>query len=104
MTSLEFIKKEIERRKESIRFWEKQLEERPYDRAFAFTNCLNTRKEELQTLFQIKCELEVLEILKPQLDLEYEDGEDDKFMIGMRHYVGLEPEQVCTVKEVMHND
>lgn len=102
MTNLEFIKKEIERRKESIRFWEKQLENHPYDEVF--TRTLNTRKEELQALFQIKCELEVFKILKPQLDLEYEDGEDDKFMIGMRHYVGLEDEQVWTLKEAMRND
>lgn len=67
-------------------------------------NCAKRCDEDIKTLQQIKTELEVLKILKPQLDLEYEDGEDDKFMIGMRHYVGLETKQVELVKEVLYNE
>lgn len=62
MTSLEFIKKEIESRKESIRFWETQLEKYPNDEVF--TSCLNKRKKELQALFQIKGKLEAWEVVK----------------------------------------
>ena len=102
MNNLEFINKKMKEIAHSIRFWEIQLEKYPNDEIF--TRCLNTRKEELQTFFQIKSVLEVFEILKPQLDLEYEDGEDDKFMIGMRHYIGLETEQVEVAKKVMKNE
>mgnify|MGYP003289533273 CR=1 FL=1 len=61
-------------------------------------------EERLNVFHQIKTELEIFELLKPQLDLEYQDGEDDKFMIGMRQYINLDTSQVKLIKEVLYNE
>lgn len=62
MTSLEYIEKEIEDKKENIKHWEKQLERYPNDEVF--TRGLNKSKEQLQTLQQIKSELVTWEVVK----------------------------------------
>lgn len=64
MTSLEFIEKEIEDKKENVKHWEKQLERYPNDEVF--TRGLNKSKEQLQTLQQIKSELVTWEVVEKE--------------------------------------
>lgn len=105
MTSLEFIEQELDAYKQLRESAILRIaDENDEIELYMLQRRIDMLNKRIPILQQIKNELEVLKILKPQLDLEYEDGEDDKFMIGMRHYVGLETEQVKIVKEVMRND
>lgn len=41
-------------------------------------------------------------ILKPQIDIDYQDGEDNEFMVGMRRYIDLTKEEYENLKEVLY--
>lgn len=50
-------------------------------------------------------DLEVLEILKKcNFDIDYEDGYDDKFILGTRHYVEITQEDYEKIKEWLENE
>lgn len=68
MTSLEYIEKEIEDRKENIKHWEKQLER--YPNSDVFTRCINMCNEQLQILQRIKTILEIWDIIKVELNIK----------------------------------
>lgn len=59
----------------------------------------------LNELKTIEKDLEVLEILKKcNFDIDYEDGYNDKFILGTRHYVGITQEEFNKIKEWLKNE
>lgn len=97
MNSLEFIEKEIEDRKENVKHWEKQLERYPNDEVF--TRGLNKSKEQLETLQQIKAELEAWYSIKQGIKLceskMYEDSYYEYLQFDEELFDESESEDAC---------
>lgn len=65
MNNIIFINKQIKKTKENILHWEEQLKRYPEEEVL--TRCLNSCKEELTHLQQIKAELEAWYVVKPSI-------------------------------------
>lgn len=91
MTSLEFIKKEIKKSKEFL------------DKAIRYNlpTCIKNEKEKLQTLQQIKFELEAWEVVKSSISKEHLEDSQIRTMFGENPFMNITEEEKLIVKKAL---